>query len=97
VPHCTCATPAEWVDAGDELDDTEATAWTGNTPVYALIEEITSRGAIGSVVYSRAIYLAGERAGAAGEPRHWTMPADWHRGYLRGRLYWLKAKTHPMK
>jgi hypothetical protein len=80
VPHCTCATPDEWVDAGDELDDTEAKPGTGHTPVYAILSEITSSGAIGSVVYSRVLYSVGEMAGFSGKPRDWTMPDEWHRG-----------------
>jgi hypothetical protein len=94
LPHCTCATPDEWVDAGDELDDTEAPTGTGHTPVYELLPVITAAGrAFGSVVYTRVLYSVGETAGAAGKPRDWTKPDEWHRGYLHGRLKWLKGEN----
>jgi hypothetical protein len=31
------------------------------------------------------LWAAGYQAGEQGEPRDWTMPDDWHRGYLRGK------------
>jgi hypothetical protein len=44
--------------------------------------------------FSRVVFTeVGRMAGADGEPRDWTMPDDWHRGYLRGRLARLKEMT----
>jgi hypothetical protein len=97
--HCRCETPWEWVDAGDELDeeDIEAPAGTGHTLAYQLLPEVIAAGrAFGSVVYTRVLYSAGETAGAAGEPRDWTMPDEWHRGYLQGRLKRLKGEGENM-
>lgn len=33
----------------------------------------------------------GHQCAIAGEPRNWSMPDAWHRGYLAGRLQLKKA------
>jgi hypothetical protein len=32
------------------------------------------------------------RAGHQGDPRDWSMPDAWHRGYLRGRLQAMRER-----
>jgi hypothetical protein len=38
------------------------------------------------------VYLAGFRAGYELRERDWTMPDDWHRGWLRGRLAGMRER-----
>jgi len=38
------------------------------------------------------VWLAGFRAGYELRPRDWEAPDDWHRGWLRGRLAWVKER-----
>ncbi len=37
-------------------------------------------------VFLHSFWRDGENAGVNGRSRDWKMPAEWHRGYLRGRL-----------
>jgi hypothetical protein len=91
--HTDLAGPARLAAAADGLRLFAHAARTVLVPAFR-----TVAAALGEAVRAAApavVWLAGYSAGYDGRERDWTMPDDWHRGWLRGRLAGSRERRRP--
>lgn len=71
-------------------------SWRDAMRTLSRAARIVFRAIADSPIGEMGLYWSGIGAGRRADPRDWSMPEMWHRGYMRGSLLRYKARQREM-